>query len=90
LRNLITRLPPPDQRLLVLAWGLDGVEVPRPELARLAQRFTAQPAMRARPGDFAQGGQEAAAEATSVDLPSLLCRQRKGPADGGVPGEVRR
>jgi RNA polymerase primary sigma factor len=34
LRNLITRLPPPDQRLLVLAWGLDGVEVPRPELAR--------------------------------------------------------
>ena len=34
LRNLIARLPPPDQRLMVLAWGLDGVEVPRPELAR--------------------------------------------------------
>jgi len=34
LRNLIARLPPPDQRLLVMAWGLDGVETPRPELAR--------------------------------------------------------
>ena len=34
LRNLIARLPPPDQRLLVLAWGLEGVELPRPELAR--------------------------------------------------------
>jgi RNA polymerase primary sigma factor len=34
LRNLITRLPAADQRLLVLAWGLDGVEVPRSELAR--------------------------------------------------------
>lgn len=34
LRNLITRLPNQDQRLLSLAWGLDGVEVPRPELAK--------------------------------------------------------
>ena len=34
LRGLIDRLPVSDQRLLVLAWGLDGVEVPRPELAR--------------------------------------------------------
>jgi RNA polymerase primary sigma factor len=34
LRSLIARLPPPDQRLLVLAWGLDGVEMPRPEMAR--------------------------------------------------------
>ena len=34
LRNLITRLPAQDQRLLSLAWGLDGVEVPRPELAQ--------------------------------------------------------
>jgi RNA polymerase primary sigma factor len=34
LRNLISRLPPPDQRLLVMAWGLDGVETPRPELAQ--------------------------------------------------------
>jgi RNA polymerase primary sigma factor len=34
LRNLITRLPAADQRLLVLAWGLEGVELPRPELAR--------------------------------------------------------
>jgi RNA polymerase primary sigma factor len=34
LRNLITRLPNQDQRLLSLAWGLDGVEVPRPELAQ--------------------------------------------------------
>ena len=34
LRGMIARLPPPDQRLLVLAWGLDGVEVPRAELAR--------------------------------------------------------
>jgi RNA polymerase primary sigma factor len=34
LRGLIARLPPPDQRLLVLAWGLDGVETPRPELAQ--------------------------------------------------------
>ena len=34
LRGVIARLPPPDQRLMVLAWGLDGVEVPRSELAR--------------------------------------------------------
>jgi RNA polymerase primary sigma factor len=34
LRNLITRLPSQDQRLLSLAWGLNGVEVPRPELAQ--------------------------------------------------------
>jgi RNA polymerase sigma factor (sigma-70 family) len=34
LRGLIGRLPASDQRLLVLAWGLDGVEMPRPELAQ--------------------------------------------------------
>ncbi len=34
LRNMIARLPVSDQRLLVLAWGLDGVEIPRVELAR--------------------------------------------------------
>jgi len=34
LRNLIGRLPATDQRLLVLAWGLDGVDLPRSELAR--------------------------------------------------------
>ena len=34
LRNMIARLPVSDRRLLVLAWGLDGVEVPRAELAR--------------------------------------------------------
>ena len=34
LRNMIARLPAADQRLLTLAWGLDGVEVPRPELAQ--------------------------------------------------------
>jgi RNA polymerase primary sigma factor len=34
LRNLIGRLPAHHQRLLSLAWGLDGVEVPRPELAQ--------------------------------------------------------
>ena len=34
LRNLIARLAPQDRRLLSLAWGLDGVEVPRPELAQ--------------------------------------------------------
>jgi sugar phosphate isomerase/epimerase len=34
LRGLIARLAPQDQRLLSLAWGLDGVEVPRPELAQ--------------------------------------------------------
>jgi len=33
LRGLITRLPASDQRLLSLAWGLDGVEVSRSELA---------------------------------------------------------
>lgn len=33
LRNMIHRLPAADQRLLTLAWGLDGVEVPRAELA---------------------------------------------------------
>ncbi len=33
LRGLIARLAPQDQRLLSLAWGLDGVEVPRAELA---------------------------------------------------------
>jgi DNA-directed RNA polymerase sigma subunit (sigma70/sigma32) len=34
LRGLICRLTPQDQRLLSLAWGLDGVEIPRPELAQ--------------------------------------------------------
>jgi RNA polymerase primary sigma factor len=34
LRGMIARLPAADQRLLVLAWGLEGVEIPRPELAR--------------------------------------------------------
>jgi RNA polymerase sigma factor (sigma-70 family) len=34
LRGLIARLAPQDRRLLSLAWGLDGVEVPRPELAQ--------------------------------------------------------
>ena len=34
LRNVIARLPAADQRLLALAWGLDGVEVPRAELAQ--------------------------------------------------------
>jgi RNA polymerase sigma factor (sigma-70 family) len=34
LRNMIARLPGSDQRLLVMAWGLDGVEVPRAELAQ--------------------------------------------------------
>jgi RNA polymerase sigma factor (sigma-70 family) len=34
LRGLIARLPLQDQRLLSLAWGLDGVEVPRAELAQ--------------------------------------------------------
>jgi RNA polymerase primary sigma factor len=34
LRNMIARLPVSDQRLLALAWGLDGVEVPRAELAQ--------------------------------------------------------
>ena len=34
LRGLIARLPASDQQLLMQAWGLDGVEVPRAELAR--------------------------------------------------------
>jgi RNA polymerase primary sigma factor len=34
LRGLIARLAPQDRRLLSLAWGLDGVEIPRPELAQ--------------------------------------------------------
>jgi hypothetical protein len=34
LRGMIARLPVADQRLLSLAWGLDGVEVPRADLAR--------------------------------------------------------
>lgn len=34
LRNLITRLPNSDRQLLSLAFGLDGVEIPRAELAQ--------------------------------------------------------
>lgn len=34
LRNMIARLPMSDQRLLTLAWGLDGVEMPRADLAQ--------------------------------------------------------
>ena len=30
---MISRLPVSDQRLLVMAWGLDGIEVPRATLA---------------------------------------------------------
>lgn len=50
---------------------LHAVETPlpgaRPELARLAQRFTTQPAMRARPGDFAQA---------LFDLGATICTPR--------------
>lgn len=34
LRNLISRLPNQERRILSLAWGLDGVELPRAELAQ--------------------------------------------------------
>ena len=33
LRNMISRLPVSDQRLLAMAWGLNGIEVPRATLA---------------------------------------------------------
>ncbi len=50
---------------------LHAMEAPlpgaRPELARLAQGFTAQPAMRARPGDFAQA---------LFDLGATICTPR--------------
>ena len=50
---------------------LHAIEAPlpgaRPELARLAQRFTGQPAMRARPGDFAQA---------LFDLGATICTPR--------------
>jgi RNA polymerase primary sigma factor len=61
LRNLIARLAPQDRRLLSLAWGLDGVEIPRGELAQ-------QEGLSTRALDARLNGLQAALASQSVQL----------------------
>ena len=70
LRNLIARLAPQDQRLLSLAWGLDGVEVPRPELA--AQEGLSARALEARLSQL-----QASLASQSVQLVLVAVERRK-------------
>ena len=73
LRGLIARLPVSDQRLLVLAWGLDGVEMPRAELAQ--QEGLSTRALEARLGRL-----QASLAAQSVQLVLVaVCRVRPSP-----------
>ena len=73
LRGLIARLPASDQRLLVLAWGLDGVEVPRAELAR--QEGLSTRALEARLGRL-----QASLASQSVQLVLVaVCRSAPSP-----------
>jgi RNA polymerase primary sigma factor len=73
LRGLIARLPDSDQRLLVLAWGLDGVEVPRAELAQ--QEGLSTRALEARLGRL-----QASLASQSVQLVLVaVCRVRPSP-----------
>jgi RNA polymerase primary sigma factor len=73
LRGLIARLPVSDQRLLVLAWGLDGVEVPRAELAQ--QEGLSTRALEARLGRL-----QASLASQSVQLVLVaVCRVRPSP-----------
>lgn len=72
-------LVPMDGNVERVVARLFAVETPlpaaRPALARLAEGFTTQPAMRARPGDFAQG---------LFDLGATICTPRN-PACGICP-----
>jgi RNA polymerase primary sigma factor len=61
LRGLIARLAPQDRRLLSLAWGLDGVEIPRAELA-------AQEGLSARALEVRLGRLQASLASQSVQL----------------------
>ena len=73
LRGLIARLPDSDQRLLVLAWGLDGVEVPRAELAQ-------QEGLSTRALETRLGRLQASLASQSVQLVLVaVCRVRPSP-----------
>ena len=85
LRNLIARLPNSDRRLLSLAWGLDGVEIPRAELAQQEGLST-----RALESKLQRLAASLAAHSVQLVLvavcriapsPRPRCRRRKG---GGV------
>jgi RNA polymerase primary sigma factor len=86
LRNLITRLPVPDQRLMVQAWGLDGVEVPRPELARqegISTRALESRLERLQVALASQSMQLVLVAVARVDLPPRpRCRRRRRRACG--------
>lgn len=73
LRGLIARLPASDQRLLVLAWGLEGVMMPRAELAQ--QEGLSTRALEARLGRL-----EASLASQSVQLVLVaVCRSPRLP-----------
>jgi len=73
LRGLIARLAPQDQRLLSLAWGLDGVEVPRAELA--AQEGLSTRALEARLSRL-----QASLASQSVQLVLVAVARKKAPS----------
>jgi RNA polymerase primary sigma factor len=86
LRGLIARLPAADQRLLSLAWGLDGVEVPRPELAQQEGLST-----RALESRLLRLQQQLASQSVQLVLvavcriaPSPRVRQKRRRRDSGV------
>jgi RNA polymerase primary sigma factor len=86
LRGLIARLPAADQRLLSLAWGLDGVEVPRPELAQQEGLST-----RALESRLHRLQQQLASQSVQLVLvavcriaPSPRVRQKRRRRDSGV------
>jgi RNA polymerase primary sigma factor len=86
LRNLISRLPHQERRLLSLAWGLDGVEVPRPELAQQEGLST-----RALESRLQRLQQQLASQSVQLVLvavcriaPSPRVRQKRRRRDSGV------
>jgi len=88
LRNLIARLPNSDRRLLSLAWGLDGVEIPRAELAQQEGLST-----RALESKLQRLAASLAAHSVQLVLvavcriapsPRPRCRRRKGGGAGVV------
>ena len=70
LRGLIARLAPQDRRLLSLAWGLDGVEIPRAELAQ-------QEGLSARALDARLSQLQAALASQSVQLVLVAVARKK-------------
>jgi RNA polymerase primary sigma factor len=88
LRNLIARLPNSERRLLSLAFGLDGVEIPRAELAQqegLSTRALESKLQRLQSSLASQSVQLVLVAVCRVSpSPRPRCRRRKGCGAGVV------